>query len=114
MAKNKIDVQKEVAKIWEQTKQKLKELGQTTLIMAQKGEKEVVRASKVGKFQLDIVSLNLKKENIYRQVGKKVCEAHARNEDMQSVKLASLFSQIDKINHQIKSNKSKIAKLKKG
>ncbi|MBN3038008.1 MAG: hypothetical protein JW869_01165 [Candidatus Omnitrophica bacterium] len=113
MTKKKIDVQKEVSKIWEQTKERLKELGQSTMIMAQKGEKEVVRASKVGKYQLDIVSLNLKKENIYRQVGKKVCEAHARKGDIQSVKLASLFNQVDKINNQIRSDKSKIAKLKK-
>ncbi len=113
MAKKKIVIQKEVARIWEQAKKNLKELGESTMVMAQKGEKEVVRASKVGKLQLDIVSLNIKKENIYRQVGKKVSEAHARKADIQTVRLSALFNQLDKLNRQIRSDKTKIAKLKK-
>ena len=113
MTKKKVDIQKEVAKIWEQAKKNLKELGQSTAILAHKGEKEVVKASKVGKLQLDVVSLSLKKENIYRQVGKKVCDAHAKKIDPQSVKLTSLLSQFDKLNNQIRGKKSQISKLKK-
>ena len=63
MAKKKVDIQKEVAKIWQEAKENLRALGQKTMKLAQKGEVEVMRASRIGKLQLDIVSVNLKKEN---------------------------------------------------
>lgn len=110
----KIDISKEVAKIWQEAKESLKDLGKRTIKLAQKGEKEVVRASKIGKEQLDIVSLNLKKENIFRQAGKKAYEMHAKKGGIQSARLKSLFAQIDKLNQQIKAKKAKIAKAKKG
>ncbi len=113
MVKKKIDIPKEVAMIWQEAKENLKTLGQRTLKLAQKGEKEVVRASKVGKVQLDIVSINLNKENAFRQAGKKAYEMHTKKGEIQSAKLTSLFSQIDKLNQQIKGKKAKIAKLKK-
>ncbi|TRZ48970.1 MAG: hypothetical protein D4S01_09440 [Dehalococcoidia bacterium] len=111
--KKKIDIQKEVAKIWQEAKYNLKELGQKTMLLAQRGEKEVVRASKTGKLQLDIVSLNLKKENIFRQAGKKVYEMHSKKGEIASAKLSSLFNQADKLNQEIKAKKAKIAKLRK-
>lgn len=113
MVKKKIDVPEEVSKIWEQAKKNLKDLGQKTIKLAQKGEKEVVRASKIGKFQLDIVTINLKKENIFRQIGKKVCDMHSKKGEIKSAKLASLFNQTAKLNQQIKTIKTKIAKLNK-
>ncbi|MBN2096872.1 MAG: hypothetical protein JW714_00170 [Candidatus Omnitrophica bacterium] len=114
MAKQKIDIQKEVTKIWREAKENLKTLGQRAFKIAQKGEKEVVRASKIGKLQLDIVSLNLKKENIYRQIGKKAYEIYAKKAEITSDQLAASFNQLDKTNHQIKSKKAQIAKQKKG
>ena len=113
MAKKKIDIQKEVAKIWQEAKENLKELGQKTMKLAQRGEKEVVRASKIGKLQLDIVSLNLKKENIFRQAGKKAYEMKDKKGEIASAKLNSLFGQIDKLNQQVRAKKSNIGKLKK-
>ena len=114
MSSKKVDVAKEVAKIWQEAKENLKALGQKTMKLAKKGEKEVVRASTIGKLQLDIVSINLKKENVFRQTGKKVCEMHTKKGGIEPPKLLPLFKQIDKLNHQIRSKKAKIAKLKKG
>lgn len=111
--KTKIDIHKEVGKIWQEAKDNLKSLGQKTIRLAQKGEKEVVRASRIGKLQLDIVSINLKRENLFRQAGKKVYEMHSKNKQIESTKLTSIFNQIGKLNHQIKSKKAQIAKLKK-
>ncbi len=113
MAKKKMDISKEVAKIWQEAKENLKALGQRTIKLAQKGEEEVVRASRVGKLQLDIVSINLKKENVFRQVGKKAYEIHSRKNEIEPAKLASLFNQVDKLNQQIKAKKAQIARLKK-
>jgi hypothetical protein len=111
--KKKVDIQKEVAKIWQEAKDNLKDLGKKTLNLAQKGEKEVVRASKVGKLQLDIVSLNLKKENAFRQAGKKAYEMHSKKKPIEGTRLTSLFNQMDKVSHQIKGKKAQIARLKK-
>lgn len=113
MVKKRLDVSKEVTRIWQEAKENLKALGQRTMKLAQRGEKEVVRASKIGKLQLDIVSDNLKKENVFRQVGKKAYEVHAKKGSVSSEKLISLFNQIDKLNHQVRAKKAKIAKLKK-
>lgn len=113
MVKKKIDVTKEVAKIWQEAKENLKALGKRTLKLAQKGEEEVVRASKIGKLQLDIVSANLKKENLFRQTGKKVYEMHSKKGEIASARLTSFFNQTDKLNQQIKAKKTKIAKLRK-
>lgn len=113
MAKRKTDISKEVAKIWQEAKENLKALGQRTIKLAQKGEEEVRRASKVGKLQLDIVSVNLKKENIFRQAGKKAYEIHSRKSEIEPAKLTSLFNQVDKLNRQIKTKKAQIARLKK-
>ena len=111
--KKKLDVSKEVTKIWQEAKNNLKELGQRTLKLAQKGEKEVVRASRIGRHQLDIVSLNLKKENLFRQVGKRAYEMNLKKGEVAGEKLASLFAQINKINQQIRGKKGKIGKLRK-
>ena len=113
MAKKKIDVSKEVTKIWQDARENLKRLGQRTMKLAQRGEEEVVRASKIGRLQLDIVGINLKKENIFRQLGKKAHEMHARKGEIKSARLTSLFGQVNKLNQQVKSKKAKIARLKK-
>ncbi len=73
-----------------------------------------MRASRIGKLQLDIVSINLKKENIFRQVGKKAYEIHSRKNEIEPAKLASFFNQVDKLTQQIKAKKAQIARLKKG
>ena len=56
MSSKKVDVAKEVANIWQEAKENLKALGQKTMKLAKKGEKEVVRASTIGKLQLDIMN----------------------------------------------------------
>ena len=93
--------------------ERLKELGQKTMKLAQRGEKEVVRASKIGRLQLDVVSFNLKKENAFRQIGKKVADMHSSKKSLDASKLTALFNQIEKANNQIKNKKSQISKLKK-
>lgn len=111
--KRKINISQEVAKIWQEAKDSLRQLGKRTLKLAERGEKEVVRASKVGKLQLDIVTISLKKENVFRQVGKKAHQMHAQKGHLDAAKLATLFAQIDKLDQSIRAKKAAIAKLKR-
>lgn len=111
--KKKLDIPQEVARIWQEAKDNLRILSEKTLSLAQKGEKELVKASKIGKLQLDIVSANLKKENTFRELGKKTYEMHVEKNQVEPAKLAALFTQIDKLTQQIKAKKAQIAKVKK-
>lgn len=70
MAKAK--TQKDWSKMLEQARKNLQKFGKEASIWAKKGEKGLVKASKVGKLQLDIAGINLQKEKIYYEVGKKV------------------------------------------
>lgn len=111
--KKRLDIPKEVAKIWQEAKNNLRILSERTLSLAQKGEKELVRASRIGKLQLNVVSSNLKKENVFRELGKKTYEMHVEKNQVEPARLTVLFSQIDKLNQQIKAKKAQIAKIQK-
>lgn len=111
--KKKLDIPQEVAKIWQEAKNNLRILSERTLSLAQKGEKELVKASRIGKLQLNIVTMNLKKENIFRELGKKTYAMHVEKNQVEPAKLTVLFSQIDKLDQQIKAKKAQITKIKK-
>ena len=112
MAKGKgIDIQKEVSKIWEQAKVNLSHLGEKTVRLARRGEKELVRASKIGKLQLDIVGLNMKKDDTFKEIGKKMFELQKKGK-ASAAKFTGSFNQIDAYNRQIEEKKSQINKLR--
>ncbi|MFH1245902.1 MAG: hypothetical protein V1662_05380 [Candidatus Omnitrophota bacterium] len=111
--RKRLDIPKEVAKIWQEAKNNLRILSERTLSLAQKGEKELVRASRIGKLQLNIVSMNLKKENAFRELGKKTYAMHIENNQVETANLTALFSQINKLDQQIKAKKTQITKIKK-
>jgi len=72
MAQKKHDAQKEFGKFMEQAKAGFKKFGEEISVLARKSEKEIVKVSKAGKIQLDIVALNMQKEKLYYDIGKKV------------------------------------------
>ena len=77
MAK-KADLQKDFTKLLNQTKERVKEFGKEVGVLAKKSEKEIIKASKVGKTQLDIIGLNMQKEKLYYDIGKKVASLNAK------------------------------------
>ena len=79
MAKKKHqDWQKDFSKALDETKKHLKQFGEDLGVWAKKGEKEIVKASQAGKAQIDILSLNVKKEKLYYDLGKKVVSLNAK------------------------------------
>ena len=72
--------QKDVNRFLGQAKKRFTEFGKDFNILARKGEKEIVKASKAGKIQLDIVGLNVQKEKLYYDIGKKVTSLNAKKE----------------------------------
>jgi hypothetical protein len=87
MAQKKQVMSKDFNKLLDQAKDKLKKVGQELTVLAKKSEKEIVKASKTGKIQLDIVGLNMQKEKLYYDIGKKVVSLNAKKslniEDLQ-------------------------------
>jgi len=78
MAQKKTDVQKEVNQLLDQAKDKFKKFGKELSVLAKKSEKEIVKASKAGKIQLDIMGLNMQKEKLYYDIGKKVTSLNTK------------------------------------
>ena len=111
MAK-KIDVQKQAKKIWKQTSQRLSKLGHETIKLARRGEKEVVRASEIGGLQLDIVGINLRKEKLYRDIGKKVVELNYKRK-MNIPAIKNFSNQVRSLDLLLQRKKRKIAQEKK-
>jgi len=76
MKKN--DYHKNFDRILAQTKDGLKKFGKELNVLAKKSEKEIVKASKAGKIQLDIMGLTVQKEKLYYDIGKKVASLNAK------------------------------------
>ena len=114
MAKTKeIDIQKEIKKIWDQTKKNLLKLSQETVNLVKRGEKEVVRASKIGKLQLDILGIKRKREILCRQIGMKVVALDTQDKiDVSELKPSC--GQVRGLDSQIRKKEQEVAKIKKG
>ena len=76
MKKN--DYHKNFDRVLVQAKEGLKKFGKELNVLAKKSEKEIVKASKAGKIQLDIMGLTVQKEKLYYDIGKKVVSLNAK------------------------------------
>ena len=103
-----------VLEIWEKTKDALKKLGHETAVYAEKGAKEVAKATKAGKMKVEILAQKKKRDNIYRQIGQKVWDM-VKSEKLSEPSLKVLAKQVDTINEQISELEHKIDDIyKKG
>jgi hypothetical protein len=62
----------------DQVKVGFRKLGRDFGVFAKKSEREIVKASKAGKIQLDVLNMNLQKEKIYYEIGKKLTALNAK------------------------------------
>jgi len=83
------------SKEWAKTKKQLESLSKETIILAKKGEEELVKFSKKGKLHLDSTAISLKIERLYYMIGKEYVKTKSSNRS--SAKLESLISQINKL-----------------
>ncbi len=119
MAKRKtipLDTQKnrreEIEKLWKQAKKSLSKLSQETVKLAQKGEEEIVRASRLGKLHLEMLNLKRKKDSLCQQIGEKVVELQKENK-INVGGLKTFCSKVDSLESQIRTKKSAVSKIKK-
>ncbi|MEA3306045.1 MAG: hypothetical protein U9R52_04445 [Candidatus Omnitrophota bacterium] len=74
MEKQGKKTQDDFKKLLEGTKKKLQKMGKETSVWVKKGETELSRLSKMGKLEFDIVSLNMKKEKLFKNIGARMVE----------------------------------------
>ena len=89
--KESFDFKKE----WPRIKQQLTELSGEALELAKKGEEELTRFSRQSKIYVDITTLNLKQEHLYRQIGKEYVKA--RCPGLQPEKLKQLLTELAQV-----------------
>lgn len=100
----KNDIEKQFSSMLEQAKEGFKKFGTELGVLAKKGEKEIKKASKAGKIQLDIVGLNMQKEKLYYDIGKKVVSLNAKK-DLGIAELEPFWKKIRKIDSSARRKK---------
>lgn len=119
MAKKKQDMQKDLKEIFEKSKARLQLLAKDAKVWMKKGEVEISRLSEMGKLEFDIVNLNIKKEQLFRNIGRKIVEDGLEGQiDDASVKdmcsqAKTLIDEYKKKNHIISQVKKSFLKGKK-
>ncbi|NQT21840.1 MAG: hypothetical protein HQ579_00195 [Candidatus Omnitrophica bacterium] len=108
----KKDFHNEMNKVMKQLKANFKRFGKDASIFAKKGEKEIVKASKIGRVQLDIISLNIQKEKLYYEIGKKVAALRTGGEKA-AIAVKPYLQKLRKIETNIRSKKREISGIKK-
>lgn len=108
----KKDFQKEMSNLMNQLKSNLQRLGKDAGVVAKKGEKELVKASSIGRLQIDIMGLNLQKEKLYYDMGKKTASVRSSTQGSDEV-LKPYLQKLRKIEIDVRTKKREISRVKK-
>lgn len=108
----KHDVQKEFSKLVDQAKDRLRKLGDEVKVLAKKSEDEIVKVSKAGKIQLDIMGLNVQKEKLYYDIGKKIVALNAKSK-VNIPELETYLKKIDKLETVARRKKKDLSRVRK-
>ncbi len=110
----KRDFQKEMSKLMDQLKINFQRFSKDAGVIAKKGEKEIVRASKVGRVQLDMMGLNLQKEKLYYDIGKKVATLKNKEGKLDNLDIVDpYFQKLRKIEVDMRGKKKEIARVRR-
>lgn len=112
MGAKKENLQKDVTKLLDQAKERFKKFGKELSVLAKKSEKEIVKASKTGKIQLDIVGLNMQKEKLYYDAGKKAASLNTKK-NLNIPELEPYWKKIRKIEMTARKKKKELSMVRK-
>jgi len=111
MKKKKIDIhmiKDEAVEAFQKAKTGLKKIGKETAVFAKRGEKEFAKFTKVGKAEVGILSLNIKKNRLYYEIGKKVYGMSQKGR-LSTRNLKKLCNQIGKVDKELKNKKRSVS-----
>jgi len=81
MPKQEREFQKEVKKIWGTTQARLKVLGREAALLARKGEQQMARAARIGRIQIDVLSIKRKRDIVHQEIGRLIVELSRQKKD---------------------------------
>ena len=113
MAKAKKITQEDLKKFFEKTKKNLQKLKKEASVWMKKGEVELSRLSRIGKLELDVVSLNMKREKLFKDIGKRVAELSLK-EEITKPAIKDMCDKVNAITEESKEKRVAISKLGKG
>ena len=112
MAAKKDDMQKEFSKMLDQAKEGLQKFGKEVSVLAKKSEKEIVKASKIGKIQVDMMGLGMQKEKLYYDIGKNI--ASLKNKKSLDIpELDSFWKKLRAIESDTRKKKRELSQVRK-
>jgi len=112
MKKSPEDRQREFNRILSQAKDGFRKFGKEVGVLAKKSEKGIAKMSKAGKVQLDIMSLNVQKEKLYYDIGKKVASINAEK-GLGMPELESYWKKMDRIERDMSGRKKELSVVSK-
>ena len=112
MAKSKEERKQEFDKVMDKAKINFKKFSNELGVLAKKSERGILKASKTGKIQLDIMSLNVQKEKLYYDIGKKISGINAKK-NVDIPELEPLWKRMSKIEDDAEKKKEQLILEKK-
>jgi len=112
MAISEKQLQKDIKRIWVRTQKQLKALGKEAVVLAHKGEQEVVRAAKMGRIQIDVLNIKRKQDRIHQEIGRRIVALSRKGK----LELPSIKTQVErsvKLSRQIRSREINLKKARK-
>ena len=104
MAKSKEERRAEIDRLIKNAKVGFKKFSQEVGVLAKKSEKNIVKASKAGKIQIDLMGLGVQKEKLYYDIGKKVADLNVKN-NLKIPELDVFWKKMQKISEETESKK---------
>ena len=105
--KRQFDFKKE----WQKTKLQLEKLSQEAVVLAKKGEDELVKFSRQGKLHLDSTAISLKIERLYYEIGKEYVRSHKTQKS--SSQLRKLIEQVEQLEKEQRAVRGLIKKAQR-
>ncbi len=91
---------------WEKTLEQLAKFSKDALEVAKKGEKELVKFSRIGKLHIDATAVSLKREQLYYLIGKEYIKAKTPEKPTPS--MTKLLDELKRVNGQERALKAKL------
>ncbi len=112
MEKSSKKAQEDLKKLLEGMRKKVGKLGKETSVWIKKGEIEISRLSKMGKLELNIVNLNMKKEKLFKDIGKRMVKLGLSNKISDSV-IKNMCDETKAIIKESRKKRSEISRVGK-
>lgn len=97
-------VRERVRATLKQTGKYFKHIGREAKVLVRRGEDEIAKVSRIGKAQLEILALNVKREQLYRQIGMKVWRLSTKGR-LTTDRLRRFCQELAEINKNVKNRR---------